>query len=109
MVGRTEYFVETSVTGGVRLNVSSPRAHGTGVMYSGSVNGGSVTIVDSVVTVTGLNYTQSHSLNVTANSSLCSGLVSAQTVDITFDVQGIAWSIHHMYTLLINCMFIVAI
>ena len=86
VVDSTEYFVESAVTGGVVLTLSSPRAYGTGCMYSGSVNEGSVRVVDSVVTVTGLNYTQSYSVNVTANSSQCFDQTTT-TVAVNFIIQ----------------------
>ena len=84
----TEYFVDTPMTGGVRLNVSSPRAYGTGCMYSGSVNGGSVMVSSSVVTVTGLDYKRTHSISVTASSLQCSGLASTTTRNFTFNIGG---------------------
>ena len=78
--------MESAVTGGVRLNVSSPRAYGTGVMYSGGVNGRSVRGVESVVTVIGLDYTQSHSVSVTATSLQCSDQTTT-TVAVNFIIQ----------------------
>ena len=88
MVDSTEYFIDTPMTGGVRLNVSSPRAYDSGVTYGVSVNGGSVMASGSVVTVTGLDYKQTHSISVTASSSRCSGLASVTTRNFTFNIGG---------------------
>ena len=89
MVDSTEYFVESAVTGGVVLTLSSPRVYGAGVVYSGSATGGSVRVVDRInVTVAGLDYTQKHTIRVVSSSSQCSGLVSATNHSIIFMTAG---------------------
>ena len=88
MVDSMEYLVESAVTGEVRLTVSSPGAYGTGVVYSGNVTGGSVVVTGSNMVVTGLEYRQTHSVSITANSSQCSGLVETTLVEATFNISG---------------------
>ena len=87
VVDSIEYLVESVVTGEVRLTVSSPGAYGTGVVYGGSVTGGSVVVNDSSMVVTGLDYRQTHSVSVTASSSQCSGLVGTTPVEATFTTE----------------------
>lgn len=84
-----EYFVESATTGRVRFTVSSIGVVGTSVSYSASVvgGGGSVQVVDNIITVSGLSYTASHVVSV-------SGTVCPEAmvrIPIFFNVTGVLY------------------
>ena len=88
--GPIEYSVESATTGRVRFNVSSMGTFGTAVSYNASVVGGSGTVQVSgnTITVMGLNYTQMHSIMVTATSAICPGLGPRSiNVPISFSIK----------------------
>ena len=87
-IGSILYSIESALTGSVTLNASS-MSSGAAVVYNASVFGGSgrVTVSDNIITVTGLNYTQTHSVTVTA--AVCPGIETSTLISISFNTTGI--------------------
>ena len=67
-----------STTGRFRFLVSSSGRFGTKVAISAGVVGGSgtVEVTDNNITVTGLSYTESHTVSVVATSAVCPGVLN---------------------------------
>ena len=89
-IGSTLYSIESALTGSVTLNASSTSPFGAAVNYNASVTGGSgrVTVTDNIITVTGLSYTQTHTVTVTA--AVCPGIKTRGTpISVTFNTTGI--------------------
>ncbi len=85
------YSVDTEHSGRAALTVSTPRAYGNVVTYTRSVNGGAVQVDDNVIIATGLDYTQSFVINVTAafgDSSFCPRLQGSTLFNGTFNTTG---------------------
>ena len=90
--GPIEYSVESVTTGRVRFSVISVGMFGAAVSYGGSVagNSGTVQVTDSTITVSGLDYTQTHMVTVTAAS--CPTIVeSSAPISIVFNIAGITF------------------
>ncbi len=79
----TEYSVVDGSTGHVTFLVSSSGAFGTGVRFYGSVIGdGSVEVAGDRLTVTGLSYTESHTVSVVATSAVCPGILNGSSINV---------------------------
>ncbi len=78
-VDSMEYSVGDSTTRQFRFLVSSSGTFGTEVTISASVVGGSgsVEVTGSIITVTGLSYTESHTVGVVATSAVCPGVLNS--------------------------------
>ena len=93
-----------STTGRFRFLVSSSGTFGTKIAISASVEGsGSVEVTDNSITVTGLNYTGSHTVSVVATSAVCPGVNNSITdVSVIFNIR-CEWntmqSLHFFYEL----------
>ncbi len=78
-------------TGQFTLLVCSNGTFGTGVIFFGSVVGGSgsVVVTDNSITVTGLNYTKSHTVSVVATSAVCPGVLNSSSIDfpVIFNIR----------------------
>ncbi len=75
----------TSTTGRFRFLASSSGTFGTEVTISASVVGGSGTVIvtdNNIITVTGLSYTESHTVRVVATSAVCPGVLNSSSVDV---------------------------
>ena len=88
-IGSSLYSVESAFTGSVTLNISSMSSSGAAVSYNASVTGGSgrVTVTDNIITVTGLNYTQTHNVTLTAVYE-CSGIDTSALIPVPFNTAG---------------------
>ncbi len=78
------------LTGRVTLLVSSSGTFGTEVSFYGSVEGsGSVEVTDNNITVTGLSYTESHTVSVVATSAVCPGVLNSSitAVPVMFNIR----------------------
>ncbi len=85
-----ESSIFDATTGQVRFDASSTGTLGTNISYFGSVVGGdgSVQVDDNMITVTGLSYNESHTVNVVATSAACPEALSSSTsVVINFDIR----------------------
>ena len=85
-----ESSIFDATTGQVRFDASSTGTLGTNISYFGSVVGGdgSVQVDDNMFTVTGLSYTESHTVNVVAINAACPGALDSNTsVVINFDIR----------------------
>ncbi len=73
-----------STTGLVTFEASSTASFGTGVSYLGSVvgGGGSLSVDGNRFTVTGLSYTESHTVSVVATSAVRPGVLNSSSIDI---------------------------
>ncbi len=80
-----------STIGRVRFLASSSGTFGTEVAMSASVVGGSgsVVVTDNVIIVTGLSYTESHTVSVIATSAVCPGVLnsSVTVVPVMFNIR----------------------
>ncbi len=88
-VHNMEYSVGDSTTGRVNFLVSSSGTFGTEVTISASVVGdtGSVAVTDNI-NVTGLSYTESHTVRVVATSAVCPGVDNSNTdVPVVFNIR----------------------
>ncbi len=89
-ISSMEYSVIDSTTGQITLLVISAGTFGTNVSFYGSVEGiGTVVVTDNNVTVTGLSYTESHTVNVVATSDVCHGVLnsSVTVVPVMFNIR----------------------
>ncbi len=70
------------------ISALSPGAYGTAVTYSGSVveGSGSVAVAGNVLTVTGLDYTLSHTVSITGASDMCTGLQGSNQTSYTLNI-----------------------
>ncbi len=94
-VDSVEYSVGNSTTGQFRFLVSSSGTFRTEVAISASVVGGSgsVIVTDNSITVTGLSYTESHTVSVVATSAVCPGVDNSTTdVPVVFNIRS-EWNI----------------
>ena len=85
-IDSTLFSVGSATTGVVRLTMVPQReaVHFVVVRDSGSVQ-----MVGNVITIHGLDYTSTHSVNVTAASTACPGYEPRSTiVPITFNITG---------------------
>ncbi len=86
-----------SLTGQITLLVSSSGTFGTAITFYGSVVGGSglVEVTDSIITVTGLRYTGSHTISVVATSDVCPGVLNSSVifVPVMFNIRS-EWTMH---------------
>ncbi len=85
-----EYSVIDPTTGQITLLAISAGTFGTNVSFYGSVDGiGTVVVTDNNVTVTGLSYTESHTVNVVATSDVCPGVLnsSVTVVPVMFNIR----------------------
>ncbi len=87
-ISSVTYSVDSATTGRLMITTLSPGAYGTTVTYSGSVveGSGSVVVVGNVLTVTGLDYTLSHTVNITGASGVCAGLQGSNQTSYTFNI-----------------------
>ncbi len=87
--GSIVYSVTDTTTGLAIFEASSTGSFGTGVSYSGSVvgGGGSLSVDGNRFTVTGLSYTESHTVSVVATSALCPGVLNSANVAFMFDIS----------------------
>ncbi len=79
-----------STTGRFRFLVSNSEAFETEATISASVVGGSgsVEVTRSIITVTGLSYTESHTVSVVATSVVCPGMQNNVTVvPVMFNIR----------------------
>ncbi len=88
-VDSMEYLVGDSTTGQFRCLVSSCGTFGTEITISASVVGGSgsVKVTGSIITVTGLSYTESHTVGVVATSAVCPGVLNSTNVSVMFSIR----------------------
>ena len=79
------------LTGQITLLVSSSGTFGTAITFYGSVVGGSglVEVTGSIITVTGLSYTESHTVSVVATSAVCPGVLNSSVifVPVMFNIR----------------------
>ncbi len=87
--GSITYSVTDTTTGQVTFETSSTEAFGTGVSYLGSVveGGGSLSVDGNRFTVTGLSYTESHTVSVVATSVMCPGVLNNASVSLVFNIS----------------------
>ena len=79
-----EYSVVDRSTGQVTFLVSSSGAFETGVSFYGNVIGdGSVEVAGDSINVTGLSYTESHTVSVVATSAVCPGMLNGSSIDVS--------------------------
>ena len=90
------YSVETAMSGRLLITVDSPGAYGSAVTYSGSVvegsTSGSVVVTGNMLSVSGLDYRLSHTVNI---SGSCSGFTRTSQFSYTFNIAGWLVSLSH--------------
>ncbi len=95
-VDSMEYSVSDSTTGRVNFLVGSSGTFGTEVTISASVvgNTGSVVVTDNNIIVTGLSYTDTHTVSVVATSAVCPGVLNSSITDVpvVFNIRS-EWNI----------------
>ena len=83
-IGPITYSIESALTGSVTFTASSMSSP---VSYNASVIGGSVQVTGSTINVTGLSYTQNHTVTVTA--VVCPGIeTNSVPIPISFNTEG---------------------
>ncbi len=72
------------LTGRITLLASSSGTFGTQVSFYGNVTGsGSVVVKDNNIIVTGLSYTESHTVTLVATSAVCPGVLNSSITDVS--------------------------
>ena len=85
-INSTLFSVGSATTGVVRLTMVPQRE---AVHFVVASDFGSVQVVGNVITLPGLDYTSTHSVNITAASTACPGNEPRSTmVPITFTITG---------------------
>ena len=81
-----EFSVESAATGVIKITMAP---QGKGVYFEGSVSGGtnSMQVVGNVIMLTGLDYTSTHTVNITAANTACPGIEPRSSiVPISFNI-----------------------
>ncbi len=83
-VGTLTYSVINSMTGQVTFKASSTGSFGTGVRFYHSLlgDGSSTELTNGTITVTGLSYTEFHTVRVVATSAVCPGVLNSSSIDV---------------------------
>ncbi len=78
------YSVIDSMTGQVTFEASSTGSIGTGVRFYHSLlgDGSSTELTNDTITVTRLNYTESHTVRVVATSAVCPEVLNSSSIDV---------------------------
>ena len=87
-IGPITSSIESALTGSVTFTASSMSSP---VRYNASVVGGSVQVTGDTITVTGLSYTQTHTVTVTTVA--CPGIETNSTLFfVSFNTAGMLYS-----------------
>ncbi len=98
------------LTGRVTLLASSSGTFGTEVSFYGNnvAGSGSVVVTDNNITVTGLSYTEFHTVRVVATSAVCPGVLNSSITDVPvmFNIRSewTTWSLYLLQLLIFSAL-----